>query len=40
MFEKLRSFFERSFPVTDEQFEFIKTLFVPKKVNKGGISPP
>ena len=35
MFEKLRSFFERSFPVTDEQFEFIKTLFVPKKVHKG-----
>jgi CRP-like cAMP-binding protein len=35
MFEKLRSFFERSFPITDEQFEFIKTLFAPKKVNKG-----
>jgi CRP-like cAMP-binding protein len=35
MFEKLRSYFERSFPITDEQFEFIKTLFVQKKVNKG-----
>ncbi|HEY6977333.1 MAG TPA: Crp/Fnr family transcriptional regulator [Chitinophagaceae bacterium] len=35
MFDKLRAFFERSFPVTDEQFEFIKTLFIPKKVNKG-----
>src|SRR5262245_40006569 len=35
MFEKLRAFFERSVPVTDEQFEFIKTLFVQKKVNKG-----
>jgi CRP-like cAMP-binding protein len=35
MIEKLRSFFERTFPVTDEQFEFIKTLFIPKKVKKG-----
>jgi CRP-like cAMP-binding protein len=35
MVEKLRAFFERSFPITDEQFEFIKTLFVSKKVNKG-----
>ena len=35
MFEKLRVFFERSFPITDEQFEFIKTLFVSKKINKG-----
>jgi len=35
MLEKLRVFFERSFPVTDEQFEFIKTLFIPKKVKKG-----
>jgi CRP-like cAMP-binding protein len=35
MFEKLRSYFERSFPITEEQFEFIKTLFVQKKVNKG-----
>jgi len=35
MIEKLRSFFERSFPITDEQFEFIKTMFIPKKVKKG-----
>jgi len=34
MFEKLRAFFERSVPITDEQFEFIKTLFIPKKVKK------
>jgi len=35
MFEKLRQFFERSLPITDEQFELIKTLFVPRKVRKG-----
>ncbi len=36
MFEKLHSFFERKgFVVADEQFEFIKTLFIPKKVKKG-----
>jgi CRP-like cAMP-binding protein len=35
MFEKLRSYFGRSFLITDEQFEFIKTLFASKKVNKG-----
>jgi len=35
MIEKLRSFFERSFPITDEQFEFIKAMFIPKKVKKG-----
>jgi CRP-like cAMP-binding protein len=35
MFEKLREFFERSLLITDEQFEFIKTLFVPRKVRKG-----
>ena len=35
MLEKLRAFFERQFPVTDEQFEFIKTQFIPKKVKKG-----
>jgi CRP/FNR family transcriptional regulator, anaerobic regulatory protein len=34
MFEKLRAFFERSVPITDEQFEFIKALFIPKKVKK------
>jgi CRP-like cAMP-binding protein len=36
MFEKLHSFFERKgFLVTGEQFEFIKALFIPKKVKKG-----
>ena len=36
MFEKLQSFFERKgFLLTDEQFEFIKALFIPKKVQKG-----
>ena len=35
MYEKLRSFFERSFPVSDEQFEFIKSQFIPRKVRKG-----
>lgn len=36
MFEKLHSFFERKgFVLTDEKFEFIKTLFTPKKVKKG-----
>lgn len=35
MFEKLRAFFERHIPLTDEQFEFIKTAFIPKKVSKG-----
>jgi CRP-like cAMP-binding protein len=35
MLEKLRAFLERGFPVTNEQFEFIKTLFIPKKVKKG-----
>ncbi len=35
MFEKLRAFIEQSLPITDEQFEFIKTLFVPKEVKNG-----
>jgi len=35
MHENLRSFLERQFPVTDKQFELIKTLFIPKKVRKG-----
>lgn len=35
MFDKLRAFFEHQFPITDEQFEFVKTLFIPKKVSKG-----
>ena len=34
MFEKLRAFFERHIPITDEQFEFLKTQFIPKKVKK------
>ena len=36
MFEKLHSFFQRKgFLLADEQFEFIKALFIPKKVKKG-----
>jgi len=36
MLEKLHSFFERKgFLIADEQFEFIKALFIPKKVKKG-----
>lgn len=35
MFEKLRSFLECSVPLTDEQFELVKALFIPKKVKKG-----
>jgi len=36
MFEKLHSFFERKgLLLADEQFEFIKALFIPKKVQKG-----
>ena len=34
MFEKLRAFFERSIPITDEQFEFLKTQFIPRNVKK------
>ncbi len=34
MFEKLRAFLERSVPLTDEQFDFVKTLFTPRKVKK------
>lgn len=34
MFEKLRAFFERSVPITDEQFDFLKTQFIPRKVKK------
>ena len=34
MFEKLRAFFERSVPITDEQFDFIKSQFTPRKVKK------
>src|SRR6187200_2423696 len=34
MFEKLRAFFERSVPITDEQFDLIKSQFTPRKVKK------
>jgi len=34
MFEKLRAYFERHIPITDEQFEFIKTQFIPRVVKK------
>ena len=34
MFEQLRAFFERSVPITDEQFEMVKAQFIPKKVKK------
>src|SRR5688500_15418491 len=35
MFEKLRAYLERTFPFSDEEFEFIQTLFVPKHFEKG-----
>jgi len=35
MFEKLYSYLRRSFPLTEEQFELVKTLFIPKTVKKG-----
>src|SRR4030095_5947476 len=35
MFENLRAYLERDFKLTEEQFDFIKTLFVPKKMKKG-----
>ena len=34
MFEKLRAFIERNIPLTDEQFEFLKTQFIPRQVKK------
>ena len=34
MFEKLRAYLERKIPITDEQFEFIKTQFIPRIVKK------
>ena len=37
MFEKLRAYFERHIPLTDGQFEFIKTQFIPRKVMKNEI---
>jgi len=35
MFEILRAYFERSFPVTEENFALIKSLMVPKTLKKG-----
>jgi CRP/FNR family transcriptional regulator, anaerobic regulatory protein len=34
MFDKLRAYFERKITITDEQFEFIKTQFIPRTVKK------
>lgn len=34
MFGKLRAYFERKIPITDGQFEFIKTQFTPRIVKK------
>ena len=34
MFEKLRAFFERSVPLTDEQFDLIKNQFTQRKLKK------
>jgi CRP-like cAMP-binding protein len=35
MFEKLYSYLTRNFPLTEEQFELVKTLFIPKNAKKG-----
>lgn len=35
MFEILRAYFERSFPVTEENFALIKSLLTPKFLKKG-----
>jgi CRP-like cAMP-binding protein len=35
MFDKLSTYFESNTPITDEQFDIMKTLFTPKKVIKG-----
>jgi len=35
MHEVLRTFYEKRFPLTDEQFEFIRELNIPKKLKKG-----
>ena len=37
MFEKLRTFFDRIIPITDEQFDLIKGLLISKKVRKGEV---
>ncbi|HMG93662.1 MAG TPA: Crp/Fnr family transcriptional regulator [Chryseolinea sp.] len=34
MFNRLRAFFERKISITDEQFEFIKSQFIPQIVKK------
>jgi CRP-like cAMP-binding protein len=35
MFEILRAYFERSFPVTEENFLLLKSVLIPKKLKKG-----
>jgi CRP/FNR family transcriptional regulator, anaerobic regulatory protein len=35
MHEVLRIFYEKRFPLTDEQFDFIRDLNIPKKIKKG-----
>jgi CRP-like cAMP-binding protein len=37
MFEVLRTYFENSFAVTEESFELIKSVLVPKTMKKGDI---
>ena len=34
MFDKFRAFIERMIPITDEQFEFVKSQLIPRKVKK------
>jgi CRP-like cAMP-binding protein len=35
MFETLRTYLECHFPITDEEFDFIKKFFLPKNLKKG-----
>src|SRR4051812_32068440 len=35
MFEKLRIYLENRAKLTEEQYDFIRTLFIPKKMRKG-----
>ncbi len=35
MSETLRTYFECRFPITDEEFDFIKGFFLPKHLKKG-----
>ena len=35
MFETLHKFLEQRFPITDEEFIFMKQLFIPKQLKKG-----